>query len=131
MWRQLFAALMALAWIPMVYSCEIAHALGVELSQQGEHSQSGQPPVDNCDHCNFCETIHAGGLLVPAVVKVTLPSSVAFIPVWQPAAATLALVFAPHPSATAFTRRDHDCSPKRWQFAERTALPPRAPSLLA
>ena len=128
LWRQLVAALMALAWTPMVHSCEIAHALGLELPQQGEHSQSGQSPADNCDHCSFCETMHAGGV-APAVVRVTVPGFVALIPVWQPVPA--ALVLARPPSATAITRSDQDCPPQRWQFAERTALPPRAPSLLA
>lgn len=126
LWRQLFAALMALAWIPMVHSCEIAHALGLELPQQGEHSQSGQPS-DNCDHCNFCETMHAGGV-APAVVKVTVPSFVALLPVWQPVRAALIVEFLP--SAKAITRSGQDSPPQRWQFAERTALPPRAPSLL-
>ena len=125
---KLVAMLMALGWMPMVLSCEIAHALSVELPQQGEHSQSGQFPVDNCDHCNFCETMNAGGV-APAVVKVTVPGFVALIPVWQPVLA--ALVLAPPPSATAITRSDQDSPPQRWQFAERTALPPRAPSLLA
>ena len=129
LWRQLVAALMALAWTPMIHSCEIAHALGLELPQQGEYSQSGQPPVDNCDHCNFCETMNAGGV-PPAVVKVTVPGLVALIPVWQPALA--ALVPAPPVSlVTSILRSDQDCPPQRWQFAERTALPPRAPSLLA
>ena len=120
---------MALAWIPMVYSCEIAHALGLELPQQGEHGQPGQPPVGNCDHCNFCETMSAGGV-APAVVKVTVPGFAALIPVWQPALA--ALVLAPPVSlVTSILRSDRDSPPQRWQFAERTALPPRAPSLLA
>lgn len=117
---------MALAWIPMVHSCEIAHALGLELPQQGEHSQSGQPPADNCDHCRLCETLEAG---VVAPVKVSLPSFVALLPAWQP---ILTALFAePLPSAKAVPRSDQDSPPQRWQFAERTALPPRAPSLLA
>jgi hypothetical protein len=127
-WRQLFGLLLALAWMPMVHSCEIAHALGIELPQQGEQSQSKQLPADNCDHCTFCETMHAGGM-APSVVKVSVPGFVALIPLWQPVLTTL--VVEQSPKVTAVTRSDQDSPPQRWQFAERTALPPRAPSLLA
>lgn len=119
---------MALAWIPMVHSCEIAHALGLELPRQGEHSPSGQPPADNCDHCGLCEAFEAG-VVAPGVVKVSAPSFVALLPVWQPV--LTALFVEPLPSAKAVSRGDQDSPPQRWQFAERTALPPRAPSLLA
>ena len=118
---------MALAWIPMVYSCEIAHAFGLELPQQGAHSQMGQPPIDNCDHCSFCETIHAGGV-APSVVKVSVPGFVALLSLWQPVLTTL--VVEQSPKVTAVTRSDQDSPPQRWQFAERTALPPRTPSIL-
>jgi hypothetical protein len=127
-WRQLFGLLLALAWMPMVHSCEIAHALGIELPQQGEQSQSQQSPADNCDHCTFCETMHAGGL-APSVVKVSVPGFVALLPLWQPVLTTLAVEQSP--KVAAVTRTDQDSPPQRWQFAERTALPPRAPSLLA
>ena len=112
----------------MVHSCEIAHALGIELPQQGEQSQSQQSPADNCDHCTFCETMHAGGL-APSVVKVSVPGFVALLPLWQPVLTPLAVEQSP--KVAAVTRTDQDSPPQRWQFAERTALPPRAPSLLA
>lgn len=112
----------------MVNSCEIAHALGLELPQQGEHSQSGQYPADNCDHCAFCETVDSGGV-APSVVKVSVPDFVALLPLWQPL--LTALVVEKSPKVTVVTRADQDSPPQRWQFAERTALPPRAPSLLA
>lgn len=110
----------------MVHSCEIAHYIGIELPQQGEQSQC--PTDDDCDHCNFCETMQAGGL-APSVVKVSVPGFVALIPLWQPVLTTL--VAEQSPKDTAVTRSDQDSPPQRWQFAERTALPPRAPSLLA
>jgi len=35
-WQKLFALLLALAWMPLLNSCEIAHAFGVELPHQNK-----------------------------------------------------------------------------------------------
>jgi len=128
LWRQIFGLLLALAWMPMVHSCEIAHALGIELPQQGGQSHAQQAPADDCDHCTFCETMESGGVAT-SVVKVSVPGFVAIIPLWQPVPTEL--IVEQCLNKTPVTRSDQDCPPQRWQFAERTALPPRAPSLLA
>lgn len=111
----------------MVHSCEIAHALVIELPQQGEQCDPQPAPTDNCDHCTFCDTMESGGVAT-SVVKVSVPGFVALIPLWQPVPTELIVEQC---LKTPVTRSDQDCPPQRWQFAERTALPPRAPSFLA
>ena len=123
--RQLFALILALAWVPMLHSCEIAHALGVELTHQDDCAQPGS---GDCDHCDFCQTVHAGGV-APSVGKVSIRSLTALIDIWPPLL-TMVTVEAP-PSVTPVTRSDQNRPPQRWQFMERAALPPRAPSVLA
>ena len=112
----------------MLHSCELAHALGWDLAHQDECGQSGTAPADSCDHCGLCKTLDSGGIsFSPA--KVSVPDCVAVILLWQPLLTSL--VVAPPASITAVPRGDQTYPPPRWQFAERTALPPRAPSLLA
>ena len=112
----------------MVHSCEIAHALGVELTHADEGNPSGQPPTNDCDHCNFCQTLDAGAVMLSGA-KVLIPSAVADIPLREPRPTVLVVDLTT--SVTGQARSDPHSLPQRWQFTERTALPPRAPSVFA
>jgi len=127
-WR-LFALLMAVAWIPMVHSCELANVLGIDLEHHAElggAADSSSPTHSgDCDHCAFCLTID-NGAVTSSFTKAWTPCFVALVPI-----ETLRLELEdrivesplqPHPGA------DQDFPPQRWLFAERKALPPRAPS---
>ncbi len=112
----------------MMHSCELAHALGWELPHQDGCGPAEQKAAGDCDHCNFCQVVDSGGVML-AVSKVATTGFVAFLPVWQPVLPTL--VVEQELSVKSLPPGDPDCPPQRWQFAERTALPPRAPSIRA
>ena len=126
-WQKLFALLLALAWMPLLNSCEIAHAFGVELPHRDECHPTEPAPTHACDHCDFCQTIDSGGVLM-SVAHVTLPGGVDFISYRQP---TLTARRVEKLRGEIILRPDPDHPPQRWRFTERTALPPRAPSFVS
>ena len=129
LWQKLLALLLALAWMPMVHSCAIVHALGLELPPAHESSVP-HLPGDTCDHCAFCETIDAGVALSSS--RVSVPRLTILLSASQPVPPVV-VEQSPRaiPDEAAIIRGDPGGPPRRWQFVERAAPSPRAPSPFA
>jgi len=123
--QRILALLLALAWVPLLHSCELAHALGFEIPHQDGCHESGGGPDEPEDHCHFCLVVDSDGVLSMAV-KVTLPDVAPAVLLWTPR--TAPPVVEPPARLARLVRSDHDGPPPRWQFSERAALPPRAPT---
>ncbi len=117
-------------WLPCTMHCSL-EAAGLTLSNCCESSAheehpSAAPAGDPCHDCPDCASVESGGL-----VKSGQSAKV------QPVPVTLCLLVlfatpAPPTPAGAFLLRALSPPelPPAWRFAERVALPPRAPSRL-
>jgi len=121
----IFCAVLALLLVPAGSHCELSELLGI----QGEHSQgcSDHPSsTAGCDHCSLCQTLDRG------VVKTStdnLDFKPALLPVFSFSSdEVLISVEEVGQSADSPPPPPQEFSPASWQFLQRTALAPRAPS---
>lgn len=117
---QMFGLILALAWVPITSHCSWESVIGGDFfkcaaAEQGDCSNDGDD----------CALVESGSYKVsdtrleisaPVFAVVFLPLPVLSIPTFQQVAPTTAA-----PSEI----------PASWQFVSRTALPPRAPSLVS
>ena len=125
--RNIFFALAAFLWLPASAHCQLETFLGLEILACPAEIQAG---ADNDSHCpdnGCCSVEHSSyqaGLFRPSVTAEQIflqwqaPAEVFPLPL--DAAHTLVPPPAPPPPL-----------PTCWQFSLRTALPPRAPSIVA
>ena len=121
---KVMAALLALLWLPMVSHCDLEHLPGLEFLACCDHADTGPHQDDDCQ-TDLCASVESGNYKLPELA-VTAP-----VPVLL---ATILTSLAPaeleNPSVTvAATSTVPTDLPKRWHFALRVALSPRAPSL--
>lgn len=118
---------LAFLWVPMAAHCELAEVLGLGNHHSEECSDHESAPV-GCDHCSLCQTLE-GGVVSSAPHSHFLDFKPALLPVFRfggdpvvvpPSDASPPVESSPPPAAF---------SPVSWQFLQRTALAPRAPSL--
>lgn len=122
---------LALLWVPLVAHCELAEVLGWETHHSEACSDHESAPV-GCDHCSLCQTLD-GGVVTSASNSLlhlhSLDFKPALLPVFRFAGDPMVVRPADAaPSADPSPPRA-EVSPTSWQFLQRTALAPRAPSL--
>jgi hypothetical protein len=114
----------ALAWLPAVAHCPLESLTGFEFLQCAEESPASQPPSGDCHDCCAVEKSQfraeqSRPLVLPPDCLSSCQTPL-LIPEASPAV----------PAALDLTAAPPDLSP-RWHFLARTALPVRAPSLVA
>ncbi len=122
---------MAFLWVPMTAHCELAEVLGLGNAHAEECSDHASAPV-GCDHCSLCQTLD-GGVVSSASHSFLHLHSLDFKPALLPVFRFTGDPMAVPPSDAAPSADPSppraELSPTSWQFLQRTALAPRAPSL--
>ena len=118
--------LMLALWGLATMHCDLEQVPGFEFLVSC-HSQDGAPQQDNDCESDGCSAVESGFYRIEeqaSAVPVPLLMLSFLLPVWEAAPPTPAPLSEPL-----------ICSPpelpRGWQFSYRTALPPRAPSLVA
>jgi hypothetical protein len=127
-----FLWLLVLAlWLPCTMHCTL-EAAGITLSNccessHGQEHSDGSPATDPCHDCHACSAVESDGM-------VKADSAVKVQPLLAVVCVLLRLEALTVPT-TAEVSRAWAISPPElppsWRFAERAALPPRAPSRLS
>ncbi len=122
---RLFAFCMALYWVPATAHCQL-EALGLEFVSCADGCHDKAPSEAVHDGCDVFES----GLYKSGIDTIKVAPSLATV------CACLICLHVPEPDsengpavATAETVRPRDWVPT-WQFVQRAALSPRAPSLV-
>jgi hypothetical protein len=118
--------LLALLWVPLTSHCDWEHLPGLESLACCDQAKAA-PHQDNDCQTDLCASVESGNYKIeeravsaPAPVLV----AVVVIPLLAPA--------PENPSATVAATSSVPIElPKLWQFAFRTAAPPRAPSFVS
>ena len=120
------AVLLALLWVPLASHCDLEHLPGLESLACCDHADAAPHQDDDCQ-TDVCASVESGNYKTEEhAVSAPLP-------------ALLAAVLAPLLTAVpenAYVTVDSTTSvpielPQVWQFAFRTAAPPRAPSFVS
>lgn len=123
---KVMAALLALLWLPMVSHCDLEHLPGLEFLACCDHADTGPHQDDDCQ-TDLCASVESGhykteerAITAPAPAPQATLVATLLIPALENSVPTIAAT----PSVPAELRQ-------RWQFAFRTAAPPRAPSFVS
>ena len=122
---RLFALCMALLWVPATAHCRI-EALGIDFVSCADACHDQAPDAPHNDGCGVVESglYKTGSHLVKVAPSLTtLCACFIALPVLEPDAKSGPGI------ATAQSERPRDWVPT-WQFIQRAALSPRAPSLV-
>jgi hypothetical protein len=106
--------------------CALEQLPGLEFLAWCHHADSAPHPDNDCEQ-DGCSVVERGFYKIeeqPATVRVPLLVLSFVLPLWEAAAPTP----TPHPVLLNGSPPE---LPRAWQFSHRTALPPRAPSLVA
>ena len=122
---------MAFLWVPMTAHCELAEVLGLGNAHAEECSDHDSAPV-GCDHCSLCQTLD-GGVVSAASQSLlhflSLDFKLALLPAFHFAADPLAVPPSDTAPPAGPSPPPAELAPASWQFLQRAALAPRAPSL--
>ena len=129
-WRTIFANAVATLWVAASFHCRLEVLPGFEFLSCCQHSESEQSPAHHEKECNDdgCAAVELG------LYRPETPQEVSVMPLL-----TLVTLLSPLPERAQVSAFDHQISisssppelPKSWQFYQRTALPPRAPSFVS
>jgi hypothetical protein len=125
--RTTFIVMLALLWAPLASHCLLESVLTSEFLSCCDHQATPAPHENNC-HSDSCATVEAGQYqsalqrltLAPPTLQLHFESHLL-----TPSALTLVAGLPGERSDTAVP------PPAPWQFVFRTALSPRAPSLVS
>ncbi|HWN97510.1 MAG TPA: hypothetical protein VNT99_20945 [Methylomirabilota bacterium] len=119
---QILTFLLALAWVPITSHCDWEGLVGGELFKCAPNTaQTG----DCSDEDDGCVTVESGSYKVPDTVP-EVPAPVFAVVLFE-----LPIFIAEPLGQPAPERAAPDEIPASWLFFSRTALPPRAPSLVS
>lgn len=129
--RTMLTLLLAIFWLPVSSHCLLMEVTsGFESISCCAHSDSENPPASHQDDCatDACAIVE-GAQYKSSLQRVTVPvldNHVLFeLPAPQLTRLPLAVISPHSPDDTLASL------PVAWQFAARTALPPRAPSFVS
>jgi len=118
-------ALAGLLWLPVSVHCQLESILGLEFLRCAVEMSSSHNPDKDCTNCCAVEKslYRAEQVRLNVRTAVLVPTAAApALPVANPSPAELHLgILTAAPPEL----------PQSWQFLLRTALPPRAPSLVS
>ncbi len=120
------AVCLALLWLPMTSHCNLEHLRGLEFLACCNHEDTAPHQDKDCE-TDVCASVESGNYKTEErAVTVPTQSLVATI-------SALLLTAAPAiPSTSVIAISSVPAElPQRWQFAFRTAAPPRAPSFVS
>lgn len=120
------AVFLALLWLPMASHCDLEHLPGMEFLACGDHAGTAPHQDKDCE-TDVCASVESGNYKTEErAVMAPAPAPVESIP-------TLSATAAPeNASATVVATSSVPIElPQLWQFAFRTAAPPRAPSFIS
>lgn len=119
-------AMLALLWVPASSHCEVSDVIGL-VSGHSEDCSDHPSSAPGCDHCSLCQTLDGG---VVGTFSDKLDFKPALLPVFSYGSAEV-LTFLEDVSQTADlpSPPPRELPPASWQFLQRSALAPRAPSL--
>ncbi len=118
--------LMLAVWGLATVHCDLEEVPGLEFLACCHHPETAPHQDDDCD-TDACAVVESGLYKTEeqaAGVPVPLLALSFVLPLWEAAPRTA----APHPVLLNASPPE---LPRTWQFSCRTALPPRAPSLVA
>ena len=120
--RRLTAALLLALWLPAVLHCRVEGLLGVECCAEdaGSHADKGACEGDSC-------TAIEGGFIKPATANSTAPAPILFCLPGAPVVPTEAVSYAPLVNGIQEETVSPPDSIRLRHFAQRAALPARAP----
>jgi hypothetical protein len=120
------AVLLALLWVPLTSHCDWEHLPGLESLACCDHADTAPHQDQDCQ-TDLCASVESGNY------KIEERSVSAPAPVLVAVAVVPLLASAPeNPSATVPATSSVPIElPQLWQFAFRTAAPPRAPSFVS
>ncbi|MCX6922123.1 MAG: hypothetical protein NT154_02720 [Verrucomicrobia bacterium] len=127
-WRTIFAVAIATLWVAAGAHCRLEVLPGLEFLSCCQHTEAEKTPAHHEKDCgdDGCATIELGFYKVSkqqvSPVKPLLAFVAWLVPSpgnWQASASDPLVSIAPSPPELV----------PLWQFLQRTALPPRAPSL--
>ena len=126
-WRIIFAVAIATLWVAASFHCRLEVLTGFEFLSCCQHSESEQSPAHHEKECNDdgCAAVERG-FYKPARLEDAPVMPLLALNAW----------LSPLPDEGQSGAFDSFVSisssppefPKTWQFFQRTALPPRAPS---
>jgi len=123
---KMMAALLALLWLPVVSHCDWEHLPGLEFLGCCASADAAPHQDDDCQ-TDLCASVESGHYKTEErAVTAPTPLLLATIP------APLLTAAPENSSATVLATTSVPAElPQRWQFAFRTAAPPRAPSFVS
>jgi len=120
------AVLLALLWLPMASHCDLEHLPGLGFLACCDHPDTAPHQDEDCQ-TDVCASVESGNYKTEErAVMAPAPALVEAI------LTPLATAAPENPSATVAATSSVPIElPQLWQFAFRTAAPPRAPSLVS
>ena len=130
MWRAIFVSVIVTLWVAASFHCRLEVLTGFELLSCCQHSEPEQSPAHHEKECNDdgCAAVERG-FYKPARLEDAPVMPLLALNAW----------LSPLPALDLSSASKHLVSvsssppelPKAWQFSQRTALPPRAPSFVS
>ncbi len=121
------AMLMLAVWGLATMHCDLEEVPGLEFLACCQHPDTAPHQDNDCD-TDACSVVESGFYKIEeqaASVPIPLLVLTFVLPLWEAASPT------PTPYSTELLNCSPPELPRSWQFSYRTALPPRAPSLVA
>lgn len=127
-WKNAICVLLALLWLPATTHCNLERALELSILACGSDEAAHQPHSESDCGLDGCSILEDGLFKTEDTFQINAP---AFFLTSLPVCLSLNAIEAGLQMPDPPPRSDFSLAGSSWQFSYRTALPVRAPALLA
>ena len=129
-WRAIFVSAIVTLWVAASFHCRLEVLTGFEFLSCCQHSESEQSPAHHEKECNDdgCAAVERG-FYKPEKLQDAPAMPLLALVAWLSPLPELDLSSAFDPLVSISSSPPE--LPQAWQFFQRTALPPRAPSFVS